>query len=64
MTLTWRVRPTDEAVVARLRDELHVRRLTATVLAARGLDDPAVAARFLSPLSCAWSISSIWNPME
>jgi single-stranded-DNA-specific exonuclease len=49
MTLTWRVRPTDDAVVARLRDELHLRRLTATVLAARGLDDPAAAARFLTP---------------
>jgi single-stranded-DNA-specific exonuclease len=49
LTLTWRVRPTDEAKVARLRDELHLRPLTATVLAARGLDDPAAAARFLQP---------------
>ena len=49
MTPTWRVRPTDDAAVARLRDELHLRRLTATVLAARGLDDPVAAARFLQP---------------
>jgi len=39
--------------VARLCDELHLRRLTATVLAARGLDDPAAAARFFSP---SWRI--------
>ena len=35
--------------MARLRDELHVRSLTAAVLAARGLDEPAAAARFLTP---------------
>jgi single-stranded-DNA-specific exonuclease len=49
LTLTWRVRPTDDACVARLRDELHVRPLTAAVLAARGLCEPAAAARFLAP---------------
>ena len=49
MTPTWRVRPTNDAVVARLRDELHLRRLTATVLAARGLDEPAAVTRFLQP---------------
>ena len=35
--------------MARLRDELHVRSLTAVVLAARGLCEPAAAARFLQP---------------
>jgi len=35
--------------VARLRDGLHLRRLTATVLAARGVHEPAEAARFLAP---------------
>ena len=49
MTLTWRVRPSDQATVARLRDELHLRPLTAAVLAARGLCEPAAAARFLQP---------------
>jgi single-stranded-DNA-specific exonuclease len=49
LTLTWRVRPTDAAAVAHLRDELHLRRLTATVLAVRGLCDPDAATRFLSP---------------
>ncbi len=49
MTLTWRVRPTDKATVARLRDELHLRPLTATVLAARGLCEPEAAGRFLAP---------------
>ena len=49
MTLTWRVRPSDQATVARLRDELHLRPLTAAVLAARGLCEPAATARFLQP---------------
>jgi single-stranded-DNA-specific exonuclease len=49
LTPAWRVRPTNDAAVARLRDELHLRRLTAKVLAARGLDDPAAAACFLQP---------------
>jgi single-stranded-DNA-specific exonuclease len=49
LTLTWRVRPSDQATVARLRDELHLRPLTAAVLAARGLCEPAAAARFLQP---------------
>jgi len=49
LTLTWRVRPTDDAIVARLRDELHLRRLTAAVLAARGFHEPSEAARFLAP---------------
>lgn len=49
MTLTWRVRPSDEATVARLRDELHLRRLTATLLATRGLCEPEAASRFLAP---------------
>jgi single-stranded-DNA-specific exonuclease len=49
LTLTWRVRPSDQATVARLRDELHLRPLTAAVLAARGLHEPAAAARFLQP---------------
>jgi single-stranded-DNA-specific exonuclease len=49
LTLTWRVRPIDDATIARLRDELRVRPLTAAVLAARGLDEPAAAARFLAP---------------
>jgi len=49
LTLTWRVRPTDKATVARLRDELHLRPLTATVLAARGLCEPEAAGRFLAP---------------
>jgi single-stranded-DNA-specific exonuclease len=49
LTLPWRVRPSDEATVARLRGELHLRPLTATVLAARGLCEPAAVARFLQP---------------
>ncbi len=46
---SWRARPTDEGLVARLQSQLGLRRLTARVLAVRGLDDPERASRFLSP---------------
>jgi single-stranded-DNA-specific exonuclease len=46
---SWRVRPTDEAAVARLCGELRLRPLTAKVLAGRGFCDPGAVARFLSP---------------
>jgi single-stranded-DNA-specific exonuclease len=45
----WRVRPTDEAAVARLCGELRLRPLTAKVLIGRGFSDPNTVARFLSP---------------
>ena len=45
----WRVRPIDEAALARLCSELHLRPLTARVLIARGFTDPNTVARFLSP---------------
>lgn len=45
----WRARPTDEGLVARLAGELGLRKLTARVLVARGLDSPTVVGRFLLP---------------
>ena len=45
----WRVRPTDEGLVARLAAQARLRPLTARVLVARGLGDPARVDRFLTP---------------
>ena len=46
---TWQLREPDVEVVQRLDDALGVGRLMATLLANRGLDDPAEARRFLDP---------------
>jgi single-stranded-DNA-specific exonuclease len=45
----WRVRASDGGQAARLAAEVRLRPLTARILAARGLGDPAPAARFLAP---------------
>jgi single-stranded-DNA-specific exonuclease len=45
----WRVRPTDEGLVARLAAEARLRPLTARILVARGLAEGAQVARFLAP---------------
>lgn len=46
---SWRARPTDHELVARLQSQLRLRRLTAHVLAVRGIEDLDAASRFLSP---------------
>ncbi|MGC1276541.1 MAG: single-stranded-DNA-specific exonuclease RecJ [Planctomycetaceae bacterium] len=48
MPKTWRFTPHDEARVRRLAGALNIAPLTAQVLIARGLDEPAAAKTFLS----------------
>jgi len=45
----WRVRPTDEGLVARLAAQARLRPLTARILVARGIHDLARVGRFLEP---------------
>jgi single-stranded-DNA-specific exonuclease len=46
---TWQIAPVDLRAAAVLSDELGVGRLTAEILARRGLTDPAAARAFLHP---------------
>jgi single-stranded-DNA-specific exonuclease len=45
----WRVRPTDEALAARLAGEARLRPLTARILVSRGLAELSAVGRFLAP---------------
>ena len=49
MPLPWRFTPLDPTRVRRLSDALSIGPLTAQVLIARGLDEPATAKAFLTP---------------
>ncbi|HXI58284.1 MAG TPA: single-stranded-DNA-specific exonuclease RecJ, partial [Polyangia bacterium] len=47
--LDWQAPEVDEGQASALAAEIGVRRLTARILIARGLAQPALAARFLAP---------------
>ncbi len=54
----WESQNCDEGVVARLAAELRISPVTARLLCIRGLDEPGVAQRFLSP-----SLADLHDPL-
>src|SRR5918994_5651249 len=54
----WESLRCDESAIARLATELHVSPVTARLLCIRGLDEPGVAQRFLTP-----SLADLHDPL-